>query len=422
MNLLDLLYIPVGIVTAPLWMRKKRAGWGERFGHVSGMFDASGIDPVRPRVLLHAVSVGEVNALRALVPMLSDSAHVFVSTTTDTGLARARSLFGSMEHVSVVRYPLDCSWMVERFLDSTRPDVVGLVELEVWPNFIKGCTKRGIPVGLINGRLSARSFRGYRKIRPLLAPTFGRLGFACVQDADYARRIGIMGVPDERIEISGSMKWDSLDTRERAEPSPGALQIAREMGIDLDHPVVVGGSTAQGEEVLIDRAVGEGAQVIVAPRKVERFDEAASELAGCVRRSTGETRPGATRFLLDTIGELSAVYELADVVVMGRSFGDLFGSDPIEPAALGKPVLIGPAHSDFSVAVGLLRDAGGLEVVEPEELGERVRALLGDPAMRAKMGGAGRCCVRGQQGASGHHARLLLGRAGVHRARGSRDG
>lgn len=419
-NLLDLLYIPVGIATAPLWMRKRRAGWSERFGHVSGMFDESAIEPDRPRVLLHAVSVGEINALRALVPILADSVHVFVSATTDTGLARAGSLYGQMGHVSVVRYPLDCSWMVSRFLDLTRPDVVGLVELEVWPNFIKACAKRGIPIGLINGRLSARSFRGYRKIRFLLRPTFDRLAFACVQDADYAERIRAMGVPDDRIEITGSMKWDSLDAGERGEPSPDAMKIAAELGVDLGRPVVVGGSTAEGEEALIDRAVGDAAQVIVAPRKVERFDEAAAAMPGCVRRSTGQTRGGASRFLLDTIGELSAVYELGDVVVMGRSFGDLFGSDPIEPAALGKPVLIGPRHSDFSVAVGLLREAGGLRVVEREELGESVRSLLADREARSRMGDAGRRCVLAQQGASGRHARVLLERGGL-RESGSTD-
>lgn len=412
MNLLDLLYIPVGIVTAPLWMRKKRAGWGERFGHVSGMFDASGIDPVRPRVLLHAVSVGEVNALRALVPMLSDSTHVFVSTTTDTGLARARSLFGPMEHVSVVRYPLDCSWMVARFLGSIHPDVVGLVELEVWPNFIKACTKRGIPVGLINGRLSARSFRGYRKIRPLLAPTFKRLGFACVQDTEYARRIRAMGVPDERIEITGSMKWDSISALKSPEPSPRALGIARAMGVDLSKPVVVAGSTGPTEEALLHAAIPAELQLIIAPRKPERFDEAAGALPGCVRRSGGKPGAGASRFLLDTIGELSVVFEIADVVVMGRSFNDQFGSDPSEPAGLGKPVLIGPAFSDFVQAVGVLRDAGGLLVVPREGLGAVVRELIDDSQRRVQMGEKAAACVMSQQGSSRRHHDVLLDRIG----------
>lgn len=415
MNLLDLLYIPAGLLTAPLWMRKKRAGWGQRFGHVAGMLNEPIGESTRPRVMLHAVSVGETNALRALVPELARQAEVIVSTTTDTGLARAQALFGDFEHVEVVRYPLDCSWMVKRFLDAVRPDVVGLVELEVWPNFIKICTKRGIPVGLINGRLSARSFRGYKKLRWLLRPTFRRLAFACVQDEPYAGRIGAMGVPSERVWVTGSMKWDSIDTDVRSGPGERALAIAREMGIDLDRPVVVAGSTGEGEEALIDAAVGGAAQLIVAPRKVDRFDEAAGALAGCVRRSKGETRPGATRFLLDTIGELSAAYELADIVVIGRSFGSLYGSDPIEAAALGKPVLIGPAHSDFAQVVALLRDAGGIEVVERDDLGGVISGLLADPDRGRAMGEKARECVRACQGASQRHLRVLLDHTGSGR-------
>ena len=407
-NLLDLLYIPLGLVTAPLWLRKRREGWDERFGHVDAMFDPEGIDTDLPCIMLHSVSVGEVNALRALVPMLSGKAHVFVSSTTDTGLARARSLFGTLDHVSVVRYPLDCSWMVKRFLNAVQPDMVGLVELEVWPNFIKICAKRGIPIGIINGRISARSYKGYRKLRVLLRPTFARLAFACVQDEQYAERIEAMGVPNERVQITGSMKWDSISTEPNTEPSERAKTIAREMGLDLTRPIVVAGSTGPDEEGLMHESVPDDVQLIIAPRKTERFDDAAQAVPGCVRRSSGEQGRGATRFLLDTIGELSAVYELADLVIMGRSFNDQYGSDPIEPAASGKPVLIGERHSDFQVAIELLTQSGGLRVVERNQLGRVVGELLGDADLRAHMGRSAQDCVRAQQGASGRHLDVLL--------------
>lgn len=412
MNLLDLLYIPLGLVTAPFWLRKRREGWDQRFGHVAGMFDEQSFDPDRQRIMLHAVSVGEVNALRDIVPKLAKSANVIVSATTDTGIARAKSLFGEMPGVSIVRYPLDCSWMVRRFLDTVRPDLVALVELEVWPNFIKQCVKRGIPIGIINGRLSARSFKGYRRIRFLLRPTFARLSFACVQDGDYAYRIGAMGVPSDRIEITGSMKWDSIDTLPRDQISERARAIASEMGIDLSRPIVVAGSTGPTEEQQMHESVPADTQLIVAPRKTERFDEAAGSIPGCVRRSSGEHRPGANRFLLDTIGELSCVYELADIVVMGRSFNDQYGSDPIEPAALGKPVLIGPRNSDFDAAVSLLTAAGGLRVVDREILPGVIGELLGDEAKRAAMGEAARGCVRAQQGASDRHIEVLMRQLG----------
>ncbi|MEX0876745.1 MAG: glycosyltransferase N-terminal domain-containing protein [Phycisphaerales bacterium] len=389
-------------------MRKKRGGWDQRFGYVGSMVARDPAGSRRPRVMLHAVSVGEVNALRTLVPLLAQKADVVVSTTTDTGLTRARSLYGEAEGVEVVRYPLDCSWMVRRFLDTVRPDVVGLVELEVWPNFIKACTQRGIPVGLINGRLSARSYKGYRRLRPLLRPTFRRLAFACVQDRDYAQRIGAMGVPADRVSITGSMKWDSVDPGRHEGPSAKALQIAADMGVDLDRPIVVAGSTGPGEEAMLHGAVASDVQLIAAPRKVERFDEAAAAMPGCVRRSRSESKPGAKRFLLDTIGELSSVYELADVVVIGRSFGDLYGSDPIEPAAMGKAVLIGPAHSDFQRIIEPLKAAGGIAVIEPPDLASPIAGLLSDASRRQEMGERARDCVRAQQGASARHLEVLM--------------
>lgn len=413
MNLLDLLYIPLGLATAPFWLRKRREGWDQRFGHVAAMFDDSSLDPARPRVMLHAVSVGEVNALRAIVPMLADSAEVFVSTTTDTGLARAQTLFGGMGRVHVVRYPLDCSWMVKRFLDSVRPDVVGLVELEVWPNFIRACSTRGIPIGIINGRISPRSYKGYRRLRALLRPTFARLCFACVQDKDYAKRIGAMGTPEDRIRITGTMKWDSVRAEHRSQPSERAQQIAGEMGVDLTRPIVVAGSTGPTEEQLMHESVPADVQLIIAPRKTERFDEAAQSVPGAVRRSSGTPAPpGSSRFILDTIGELSSVFEIADLVIMGRSFNDQYGSDPIEPAGLAKAVIIGSRYGDFESSVALLRDAGGIRIESRETLSAAVAELLEDEAKRAAMGEAAQRCVREQQGASATHAEVLLGAVG----------
>jgi len=412
-NALDLLYIPIAVIAAPFLMRKKREGWDQRVGHIESMLKSDVVGPgiqvaSKPRVLLHAVSVGEVNALRTIVPELSQLSHVIVSTTTDTGLAHAQGLFSELEACDVVRYPLDCSWMVRRFLDIVRPDVVGLVELEVWPNFVKACSKRQIPIGIINGRLSARSFKGYKKIRMLLKPTFRRLKFVCVQDQDYADRIQHMGVSRDRISITGSMKWDSIDASVHREPSEKSVEIAHAMGVDLKRPIVVAGSTGPGEEALIHNAVSSDIQLIIAPRKTDRFEEAAESVAGCVRRSNNEKLLGSNRFLLDTIGELSAIYEIADLVIVGRSFFDLYGSDPIEPAALGKCVLIGSSHSDFQQAMQLLQNAGGIQVVDSQELGEEVARLLQDDALRHKMGSRARACVNDQQGASKKHVEILM--------------
>jgi len=404
MNALDFLYLPLALISAPFWARKKRGGWSERFGKIEPMLSERWGSNQKPVIMLHAVSVGEVNALRALVPLLTDQATVVISTTTDTGLARAQSIFS--DTCEVVRYPLDCSWMVKRFLDTIKPDAVALVELEVWPNFVKTCKNRSIPIGLINGRLSARSFKGYKKIRFFFKATFARLDFACMQDNDYAYRVKAMGC--QNVQVVGTMKWDAVEIfGPTPDPSDAAIELATEMGIDLSKPIVVAGSTADCEERLIHKACPTDVQLICAPRKPDRFKIHVDEIAEWTRRSDRKPRPN-TRFLLDTIGELSTLYELADVVVIGRSFFDLHGSDPLEPAALGKPVLIGPENSDFTSQIDALLQADGIEVVDRQGLGDRILALLSDADRRAEMGDNARQCVARHQGASKTHADVLL--------------
>lgn len=399
MNPLDAGYALAAAAAAPVLLRKQRGGWDERLGSVGGLAPATG----RPRVLLHAVSVGETNALRTLVPLLTERADVIVSATTDTGVARARELFGGV--ASVVRFPLDFSWSVERFLARVRPDVVGMVELELWPNFLAACERRGIPTAVVNGRLSERSFRGYRRLKPIVAGMFGSLTCAGVQDESYAERFRAMGV--SRIEITGSMKWDAANLEPVGE---AADELALAMGIDLMKPLIVAGSTGPGEEKLLREACPPGVQLLCAPRKPERFDGAALDLEPCVRRSKPEDQPeGASRFLLDTIGELRAAYELADVVVMGRSFGDLFGSDPIEPIALGRATLIGPRVSDFAAIVDTFEQAGGIVRTDRDRLAEDLARLLRDQAERETVASRGRACVEANRGASARHAELLLG-------------
>ena len=410
MNILDLVYVLAAVVTAPWWMRRRRSGWAERFARV--LPELGPKQPGRPRVMLHAVSVGETNALRELVPLLCREAEVVVTASTDTGLARARELFGSA--CVVARYPLDATWAVRRFLDRVEPDAVGLVELEIWPNFVRACHGRGIPVAVVNGRLSERSFRGYRRIARWVSPSFAALSVAGVQDETYAERFAAMGVPRDRVAVTGSMKFDTARIEDGV---AGADQLAAELGIDRSRPLLVAGSTGPGEEALLRdacaRAFGEGGvQLLCAPRKTDRFDEAARALPGCVRRSSARAgdRPGAggSLFLLDTIGELRQAYALADLVVVGRSFFDQHGSDPIEPIALGKAAVIGPAVSDFAEIVAALEGAGGLARADRSTLADTLASLLGDPDRRGELVERGRACIRSLQGASARHAELLL--------------
>lgn len=403
MNSLDLIYGVGAAILSPVWARRSRQGWSERMGRVPAL-----PPPTRPRLLLHAVSVGEINALRELVPLLREQVEVVVATTTDTGTARAVELYAAAG--PVVRYPLDFSGAVARFLDAVRPHAVGLVELEVWPNFIGACTARGIPVGVINGRLSERSFRGYRKIRPMIRSSFASLAFAAVQNDDYASRFIHMGVPRERVTVTDSMKWD---TASLADDVPGSAELASALGIDRSRPLIVAGSTADGEEAMLHAACPPGVQLLCAPRRPDRFEHAARDLPFCVRRSMPRIAPppGARpreRFLLDTIGELRAAYALADVAVVGRSFGRLFGSDPIEPVGLGKATIIGPSHKNFDAIVAALSACGGLIVAGRAEAPGVLASLIADPARRAAMARSGRGCIISRRGATARHAGMLL--------------
>lgn len=408
-NGFDLAYGIGAALLAPVWMRKTRGDWDQRFGKIAPLPAKT-----RKRLVLHGVSVGEQGALRLLVPMLVEGgADVVVSAATDTGIEQARKLYGSLPGVQVVRYPIDFSWSVKRFLDAVSPDAVALCELEVWPNFVAQCAKRGVPVGVINGRLSAKSFKGYRRLRPLLRPTFARLSLAAAQDEAYAERFRAMGVAADRVTVSDTMKWDTASITDDV---PGADDLARAMGIDRSRPLVVAGSTSEGEERMLSDACPPGVQLLCAPRKPERFDAAAADMPGCVRRSGAQAPVGIgtskQRFLLDTLGELRKAYALADVVVVGRSFGlpgaQRGGSDPIEPVGLGKATVIGPDFRNFTTVVETLRDAGGLDVATAGELRVVLGGLLSDPAKRSAMARRGRACIREHQGATRRHADLLL--------------
>jgi 3-deoxy-D-manno-octulosonic-acid transferase len=478
MNLLDLLYLPAAAVTAPWWARKTRSGWGERFGHIEPIARASGAAGSvaaatnrPPRILLHAVSVGEVNTLRGLVPILiARGCEVVVSASTDTGLKRARELFGSSPNTFVTRYPLDFSPAVRRFFDAVDPDLVALVELEVWPNFVRACRDRKIPVGVINGRLSARSFRGYKRIRPFLRKTFASLAFVGAQDSVYAERFRAMGVQPDHLTITGSMKWDAIpQTGPRTQDlGPGtplslpadllkqASDLARDFGINASLPLIVAGSTAplaphirgpggrtfDCEEALLHAACPPNVQLLCAPRKPEHYDDAFQALGGaerCVRRS--ETRPTKelpradsspsphsssphssslhphssstifprSRFLLDTIGELRAAYALADIAVIGRTWGSLGGSDPIESIALNKPTVLGPNFTNFETIVSALRDAGALVISDAKDLSHTLADLMGDPPRRADLAANGQACIESHRGATSRHAEMILG-------------
>lgn len=406
-NLLDAAYAAGLLVASPLLAYrllrtgKWRTDWQGRLGHALELPK----DP-RPTVLLHGVSVGEVAAAAPLVAALggADGAgpcRVVLSATTNTGHARAETQYGQRH--PVVRYPLDFSRSAHRFLDRVRPDVVALLELEVWPNFTRACADRGIPVVVVNGRLSAGSFRGYRRLRSLLSPSFRRLAAVGAQTADYAERFRAMGVPDDRITVTDSMKWEAPLPERVTEQ---ADRLARDLGVDRSRPVVAAISTGPNEEQRLIEGRPDHAQLLVVPRKPERFEEVAA-LAPWIRRSSG-TRPEAAGdlFLVDTMGEAEAATALGDVVVMGRSFNGLGGSNPVPAARLGRPLVVGPDHGNFDEMVQALVEGGAAAVVQDPWAG--VRRILGDGDLGARMSRAGPATVQAHVGATARNAEIVL--------------
>ncbi len=427
-NALDLLYGAGLAVASPVlaWKLGRTGKWRSDWRGRLGRVEALGHDP-RPTVLLHGVSVGEVAAAEPLVRRLGGPegrgpCRVVMSVTTNTGFARATALYG--EDHRVVRYPLDFSRSVARFLDRIRPDVVGLLELEVWPNFTRACADRGIPVVVLNGRLSEESFRGYRRMRPALAPSFRRLAGVAAQTGAYADRFEALGVPADRIEVADSMKWEV--------PLPGGLRdaaerLARALGVDPGRPTVAAVSTGPGEEARLVEGRPPGVQLVVVPRKPERFEEVAG-LADWIRRSRtrvgddptpasasageeiGGTPGGAEEspdlFLVDTMGEAEAATALGDVVVIGRSFNGMGGSNPVPAALMGRPVVMGPDHHNFAEMVETLVEGGAAVVAE--DPWPAVRRLLDDPLRRAAMAEAGPRTVAAHAGATDLNVSLVL--------------
>lgn len=387
---------------------KYRDGWAEKL---------LGSAPLRisdrPCVWFHAVSVGEVLLLKPLIGELSRRRpgwDIVVSTRTITGLAQARRTFPDL----VTFYaPLDFSWAVRRAIARIRPTVLALVELELWPNLIEAAKRAGAAVAIINGRLSARSHRGYRRFRPVLRPTLDLIDVVAAQSQEYADRFVDLGVPTDRLRITGSVKYDGLEAV-RDNPRTGALREA--FGLSPLDVVFVAGSTMEGEE---DAALAayraaktrhRRLRLILVPRHQERFDEVARFLLDQGERLIRRSRPGAIFgegadapvVLVDSIGELKAVWGLADAAFVGGSLlPGRGGQNMIEPAAYGAPLLFGPHTHHFRDTVEHLLDLEAARVVK--DANDLIRALgedLDDPETAAERGAAAKAFVLAQHGAS----------------------
>lgn len=422
--LLDLGYLLALALLSPYLVhrRLKRSGSARSIAGGGWLARVSGRAPSRvstaPCIWFHAVSVGEVLLLRSIVAEWSRRRpdwEVVISTTSEAGLSVARSTFPELV---TFHAPLDFSWAVAQAMDRIKPRLLALVELELWPNLIAEAERRGVKVAVVNARMSPNSFRGYHRFRWALVSTWRRIAVVAAQTEEYADRFRALGVPAGRIEVTGSVKFDNLPTQ-RDQPATRTLRTL--LGLRACDHVFVAGSTMEGEEeqalraYRVARADHPTLRLIVVPRHPRRFDDVArlieSQGEMVVRRSrlvtplnpaswTDSGRPPV--ILVDTLGELGAVWGLADVAFVGGSlFAGRGGQNMMEPAAFGATVLFGPHTINFKATVeALIRRDAARVVRDGDELTAALIDALDDPETAAERGERARRFVLAQRGAT----------------------
>lgn len=447
--LMDLVYFVLLLVTAPIWVtrlvlhrRKYQHGWAEKL---------LGLVPCRnsnaPCIWFHAVSVGEVNLLATLLAEMRrrlPNYDICLSTTTQTGMEVAKKKYPEL---LLFYCPMDFSWAVRRAMRRIRPNLLVLAELELWPNLIRAADEYGARVAVVNGRLSDRSFRGYQRIRWVFAKTLRRIALVAAQDPTTARRFIELGVPPDRVAVTGSLKFDGTEF-DRNNPRTQRLRdLAR---IRTDEIVFMAGSTQKEEELLALQVFQElrdafpQLRLIIVPRHPERFDEVAKMLSQSglpwqrrsqlidpsetirnraqdpdhfyrevtpqqdhsVHSSTGF--PRAPVLLVDTVGELTAWWGTAHIALVGGSFGSRGGQNMLEPAGYGAAVCFGPNTWNFRDIVAHLLNAKAAVVVHNfEELRQFVQRCLEYPDYAATLGENARKLILAHRGATQRTADCL---------------
>lgn len=388
---------------------------GQRMGYLPVSFNVDGDDSI----WIHAVSVGEVLAVRPLVRDLKQRyrrLRVFVSTTTMAGQQVARRQVPDVD--AVFYFPFDLGVFVRRTLDLVRPRLFVMVETEIWPNLLRECRARGVKTAIVNGRVSERSYPRYRLIRPLMRRVLDDIDRFCVQSEQAARRFIELGADPARVSVTGSLKFDALDG-----PAPvharARDRVLRYFRIPAGRPVIVAGSTMKGEEALVlaafrrVRAVAPTALLIVAPRHPERFDDVVdlcrAEGYKTLRRTELpiDAEPRGDVVVVDTIGELAAIYQLGTVVFVGGSLVPTGGHNILEPAVFGKPIVFGPHMQNFAeIEQAFLANDAAVRVTEGG-LDTALVSLMTDPVRRARIGAAARALVDANRGAKDRSLAVL---------------
>jgi len=394
---------------APLFLLKGGGKHLKTFRERMGRLPDSLAPEGRPSIWIHAVSVGEVLAARTLIAPLRQrfrEREIFLSTTTLTGNAIARK---SAAHADGLFFaPFDWPGPVRSALRRLQPELLVLLETELWPNLIREARRRGTRIALVNGRISPRSFARYRRIRWFMRPVLADVDLFLMQEPAHVQRIVEMGAPAERVRALGSLKYDAVEEPQ----TPEALARLFDAGRGPETPIWVAGSTVEGEEELVLRAFSSirrqapELRLVLAPRHPERFDAVAGQVAAagfdCARRSRlgNASWSGGEVLLLDTLGELAQVYPLATAVFVGGSLVARGGHNVLEPAVAGRAVIVGPHMENFQQIADDFLEAGGLiQIGSPEGLAPAVLRLLNDAAHRNDVGGRARALIERNRGA-----------------------
>jgi 3-deoxy-D-manno-octulosonic-acid transferase len=393
--------------------------------YIAGLRQRLGsIPPVngKPVIWLHCVSVGETQAARPLAKRLKQQFphhDLVVSTITLTGQTLARDVFRNQAK-SVFYFPFDWGWTVRRALKAVNPAVVLIMETELWPNFLRECKTRRIPVALVNGRISRQSYRRYRLIKSFFRRVLSSLSIAVMQSEADAARLEELGMPRERLFTAGNLKFDAEHTGELTGKTE---ELRKRFAFDSNVPLILAASTHGPEEDIIVESIQKLKQpvrLMLAPRHPERFNEVAGLLQKSGLSWTRRTNPpdasdaDASVILLDTIGELPATYSLAQIVFVGGSIVDKGGHNVLEPAAAGATVVTGAHTHNFHAIVDLMNEAGALvqlpaleDAAASEELAYVFEKLLASPTEREELGRRAKQLITANQGAADRTIQLI---------------
>ena len=417
--LYSILAFVVFVVVSPWFVyqairhQKYIGSFGQRLGYLPVSFNLDGDESI----WVHAVSVGEVLVARPLIAELRrryPRLRIFLSTTTLTGQKLAKRDVRDVD--GVFYFPFDWTVTVRRTLKLVRPRLFVMMETEIWPNLLRECRRRGVKTVVVNARISYRSYPRYRIVRPFFRRVLADVDHFCVQGEESARRLVDLGADPARVTVTGSLKFDSLDLSPleapRGRPASGPARVLRLFRMSPNRPVIVAGSTLRGEEEAVIRAfnrvrtAGGNALLVIAARHPERFAEVErlcrQEGLATVRRTELpiDAEPRADAVILDTIGELAQLYQIATAVFVGGSLVAAGGHNILEPAVFGKPIVFGPHMQNFGeIAEAFLRNGAAVQVRTERELEDTVVSLMTDPVRRARLGAAARALVEANRGA-----------------------